>query len=95
MLRRYLLATFTLVAIARADNVGWKSYFVESPQEFHDIPLVWESGNTSVPSWLTGIFVKNGPAQVPTYFESEFFKYLFTYILKAEFTCLFNGFIMD
>jgi len=63
MLRRYLIATLTLVAIARSDNIGWKGYFVESPQEFHDIPLVWESGNTTVPSWLTGIFVKNGPAQ--------------------------------
>ena len=68
MLRRYLIATLTLVAIARSDNIGWKGYFVESPQEFHDIPLVWESGNTTVPSWLTGIFVKNGPAQVSFYY---------------------------
>ena len=68
MLRRYLIATLTLVAIARSDNIGWKGYFEESPQEFHDIPLVWESGNTTLPSWLTGIFVKNGPAQVSFYY---------------------------
>ena len=48
-----------------ADNVGWKSYLNENPTEFHDIPLIWESGNmTKVPDWLSGIYVRNGPAQV-------------------------------
>ena len=48
-----------------ADNVGWKSYLTENPTEFHDIPLTWESGNqTKVPNWLSGIYVRNGPAQV-------------------------------
>ena len=48
-----------------SDNVGWKSYLVENPTEFHDIPLIWESGNlTKVPNWLSGIYVRNGPAQV-------------------------------
>ena len=58
-----MIATF--VAIANADNIGWKSYLEENPVEFHDIPLVWESGNiTNIPTWLSGIFVRNGPAQV-------------------------------
>ena len=52
-------------SILMADNVGWKSYLTENPTEFHDIPLTWESGNqTDVPGWLSGIYVRNGPAQV-------------------------------
>ena len=47
------------------ENVGWKSYLTENPTEFHDIPLVWEKGNsTTVPNWLTGIYARNGPGQV-------------------------------
>jgi len=45
------------------DNVGWKSYLKENPTEFHDIPLVWE-GNKSVPDWLSGTYIRNGPAQI-------------------------------
>ena len=69
MLANYFIAIATFVAIANADNVGWKSYFVENPTEFHDIPLTWESGNQSaVPSWLSGVYVRNGPAQVINFF---------------------------
>ena len=69
MLANYFIAIATFVAIANADNVGWKSYFVENPTEFHNIPLSWESGNqTSVPSWLSGVYVRNGPAQVTNFF---------------------------
>ena len=65
MFCNFFLTIATFVAIANADNVGWKSYFAENPVEFHDIPLVWESGNlTNIPAWLSGIFVRNGPAQV-------------------------------
>jgi carotenoid cleavage dioxygenase-like enzyme len=67
MIFKYFLTIASFVAIATADNVGWKSYFAENPIEFHDIPLVWESGNlTNIPTWLSGIFVRNGPAQVCT-----------------------------
>ena len=45
------------------ENVGWKSFLKEDPTEFHDIPLVWEDGN-SVPEWLSGTYIRNGPAQV-------------------------------
>ena len=65
MVKKYILTILTFVAITTAENVGWKSYFVENPTEFHDIPLIWESRNeTNVPSWLSGIYVRNGPAQV-------------------------------
>ena len=64
MFKLYLVIA-NFISIVTSDNVGWKSYLVENPTEFHDIPLSWESGNqTSVPSWLSGIYVRNGPAQV-------------------------------
>lgn len=31
--------------------------------EFHDLPLTWES-TTKVPEWLSGTYVRNGPAQI-------------------------------
>ena len=72
MLKTYLIVISTIVvAFIRADNVGWKSYFIENPKEFHDIPLIWEKGNqTTVPSWLSGIYVRNGPAQVVLLFRN-------------------------
>ena len=75
----------TIVAIIGADNVGWKSYFIENPKEFHDIPLVWEKGNqTTVPSWLSGIYVRNGPAQVSS--EISF---------KNDTLLTVSGFVLD
>ena len=47
-----------------AETVGWRSYFTENPTEFHDIPLTWEEEDTRVPDWISGTYVKNGPAQV-------------------------------
>ena len=65
MICKFFLKIATFVAIANADNIGWKSYLAENPIEFHDIPLDWESENlTNIPSWLSGVFVRNGPAQV-------------------------------
>ena len=54
---------FIIVENVHPDNVGWKSYLKENPTEFHDIPLVWEE-ELSVPEWLSGTYVRNGPAQV-------------------------------
>jgi hypothetical protein len=50
-------------------------------QEFHDLPLVWEPGS-SVPDWLSGTYVRNGPAQIS--FGSERLELLYT-ILKFDF----------
>jgi len=54
----FLLSTQSL-----CENVGWKKYFVENPTEFHDLPLTWED-TTVVPGWLSGTYVRNGPAQL-------------------------------
>lgn len=65
MIFKLLISFFVCLTIIKADNVGWKSYFEENPTEFHDILLEWEGGElTSIPDWLYGIFVRNGPAQV-------------------------------
>ena len=62
---KLLIIVGLFAKIAISDNVGWKSYLVENPIEFHDIPLKWENGNqTKVPNWLSGIYARNGPAQV-------------------------------
>ena len=62
---QYFFAVVTYLASANSENVGWKSYFVENPTEFHNIPLKWEGGNeTNIPSWLSGVYIRNGPAQV-------------------------------
>ena len=59
------LCILPLFLLTSADNVGWKSFLTESPAEFHDLPLEWETGNqTKVPNWLSGVFVRNGPSQV-------------------------------
>merc|ERR1712176_418019 len=44
-------------------NVGWKSYFEENPTSFRDLPLQWD-GDGEIPDWLSGTYVKNGPAQI-------------------------------
>jgi hypothetical protein len=48
------------------------------PQEFHDLPLVWEPGS-SVPDWLSGTYVRNGPAQIS--FGSERLELLHTILI--------------
>ena len=49
--------------LAFSDNVGWKAFFTENIDEWHDLPLKWEN-ETPIPSWVTGTFVRNGPARI-------------------------------
>ena len=66
------LCILPLFLLTSADNVGWKSFLTESPAEFHDLPLEWETGNlTKVPNWLSGVFVRNGPSQVSLLFVTK------------------------
>jgi carotenoid cleavage dioxygenase-like enzyme len=53
------------VSLACGSNVGWQGFLKENPTEFHDLLLSWE-GAGSVPAWLSGTYVRNGPAQVIT-----------------------------
>ena len=62
-LKAFLLAV-VLISSASSTNLGWQSYLQENPTEFHNLPLHFENGNeTKVPSWLSGVFVRNGPGQ--------------------------------
>ena len=56
------------IRLAFSDNVGWKAFFTENIEEFHDIPLQWEQ-KTLIPSYVTGTFVRNGAARIS--FESK------------------------
>ena len=63
MTLRCVLLVAGLAAPALQDNVGWRSFLQENTQEFQDLPLAWD-GDTQVPAWLSGTYVRNGPAQV-------------------------------
>merc|ERR1719325_330603 len=63
MVTATVLAMLGLQGLA-AETVGWRSYFTENPTEFRDIPLTWEEEDTRVPDWISGTYVKNGPAQI-------------------------------
>ena len=59
-----VLILLVTVQLARPENVGWKGYLRENTEEFHDLPLTWEEDIASIPSWLSGTYIRNGPAQV-------------------------------
>ena len=65
----YILTQHPNYLAVAAENVGWKSYLKDNPTEFHDLPLMWEKiqaneGPVGVPNWLSGTYVRNGPAQI-------------------------------
>ena len=64
-----------------AENVGWTDFLDDNPTEFHDLLLSWEKGfNTPVPDWITGVYVRNGPAQVNLKFVRSKLYYNFEYM---------------
>jgi len=67
ILRLSAIIVIFQVGLVTNDNVGWKGFLTDSIEEFHDIPLTWEQGS-KVPSWLSGTYVRNGPARLK--FES-------------------------
>ena len=62
----YALSIFvTIFGNISGDNIGWNSTFTENNEEFHNLRLSWEKGDqTNVPTWLSGVYIRNGPAQV-------------------------------
>jgi len=59
----WIILLFLQARFAFSDNVGWKAFFTENIDEFHDIPLKWEE-ETPIPSYVTGTFVRNGAARI-------------------------------
>jgi len=62
------ILVFLQIGLVFSDNVGWKAFFTENVDEFHDIPLQWEE-KTPIPAYVTGTFVRNGAARIS--FESK------------------------
>ena len=62
----YALSILVIIfGTTAGDNIGWNSTFTENNEEFHNILLRWEKGDqTNVPTWLSGVYIRNGPAQV-------------------------------
>ena len=66
----YISTLSIFLGICNCDNVGWTKYFEENNKEFHNLPLKWEMGEeTTVPSWLSGIYIRNGMGQVRKYWK--------------------------
>ena len=72
-----VLILLVTVQLARPENVGWKGYLKENTEEFHDLPLTWEEDIASIPSWLSGTYIRNGPAQV------EYTPSVFSFVRKS------------
>ena len=77
-----VLILLVTVQLARPENVGWKGYLRENTEEFHDLPLTWEEDIASIPSWLSGTYIRNGPAQVE--YTMTVSSYVRTYITRKD-----------
>jgi len=69
-------------------NKGWAAFLDDEISEFHDLPLTWAL-NTTVPAWLKGSLVKNGPARKQFEDERQYSNYLDSWGKLHKFT--FNG----
>lgn len=74
----------------------------ENPTEFHDIPLTWLRNATSVPDWMGGTFVRNGPAQITFGKDKHFlgswldgFAKLNSFKLRGKNQVLFSGKMLE
>ena len=66
-----VLILLVTVQLAWLENVGWKGYLKENTEEFHDLPLTWEEDIANIPSWLSGTYIRNGPAQVKSKYSLQ------------------------
>jgi len=69
-------------------NKGWAAFLADEYSEYHDLPLTW-SLNNSIPAWLKGSFVKNGPARKQFNDDRYYTTYLDSFGKLHKFT--FNG----
>jgi carotenoid cleavage dioxygenase-like enzyme len=71
--------------VATEHNQGWAAYLADEPSEFHSLPLSWEL-DTSLPAWLRGSYVKNGPGQRRFGDERQYSSYLDSWGKLHKFT---------
>ena len=90
----FLLASLTTShptqwsGVETENNKGWASYLADESSEFHALPLTW-SLNTTIPAWLRGSYVKNGPGQRQFGDDRHYSSYLDSWGKLHKFT--FNG----
>lgn len=70
------------------DNIGWSNYLDDETTSFTDLPLTW-SLNTTVPDWIKGSYIKNGPARKTFDNEEYYSNYLDSWGKLHKFT--FDG----
>jgi len=58
-----------------AEKIGWTDYLKSELSEWHDVPLNWEL-NATVPAWVKGQFIRNGPARLDMGGEKYFTMYM-------------------
>merc|ERR1712136_372716 len=58
-----------------AEKIGWTDYLKSELSEWHDVPLNWEM-NATVPAWVKGQFIRNGPARLDMGGEKYFTMYM-------------------
>ena len=74
--------------VVTENNVGWAKYLADEPSEYHNLPLEWEL-DTSIPSWIKGSYVKNGPGRRKFGDERQYSSYLDSWGKLHKIT--FNG----
>jgi len=82
------LLPLSLAIVPSENNKGWANYLDDEVSEFHDLPLTW-SLNTTVPDWLRGSYVKNGPGRKSFDAHRYYGNYLDSWGKLNKFT--FNG----
>merc|ERR1711872_885539 len=59
-----IIYILTVVDYCLGHTQGWSRLFQDEISEFHDEDLTWELGGNNVPAWLSGRYIKNGPARL-------------------------------
>lgn len=60
----WILLLVCCASAVYSENVGWKSYFESDLEEFHDLPLTWVNESGTIPTWVDGTYVRNGPGRI-------------------------------
>merc|ERR1719228_152576 len=64
---------------------GWASYLDDETSTFSNIPLKWER-NTTIPAWVRGSYIKNGPSRKQFGDSREYASYLDSWGKLNKFT---------
>lgn len=63
------------ISAQTSEKIGWEEFIKGSTEEWHDIPLKWEK-NATVPDWVKGQFIRNGPGRLEFGGEKHYTMYM-------------------